>query len=51
VFEYVKYDLKKYLKAKPHHLSEEEVKKLVYQLCAGIEYCHAHRILHRDLKP
>lgn len=25
VFEYVKYDLKKYLKSKPHHLSEDEV--------------------------
>ena len=30
VFEYVRYDLKKYLKAKTSHLTEDESKKLVY---------------------
>lgn len=23
----------------------------MYQLCKGIEYCHGHGVLHRDLKP
>jgi serine/threonine protein kinase len=27
------------------------VKKFMGQLCEGIRYCHAHRVLHRDLKP
>jgi len=30
VFEYVRYDLKKFLKSKTGHLSEEEVKWLVF---------------------
>ncbi|KAF2123254.1 kinase-like domain-containing protein [Lophiotrema nucula] len=32
-------------------LGPDMVKKFTRQLCEGIRYCHAHRILHRDLKP
>ena len=32
-------------------LGENMVKKFMSQLVEGVRYCHAHRILHRDLKP
>jgi cyclin-dependent kinase len=27
------------------------IRKFLGQLCAGVRYCHSHRVLHRDLKP
>lgn len=32
-------------------LGPDMVKKFMSQLTSGILYCHAHRVLHRDLKP
>lgn len=32
-------------------LGPDMVKKFMTQLCEGVRYCHAHRVLHRDLKP
>ncbi|KAF2194036.1 Pkinase-domain-containing protein [Zopfia rhizophila CBS 207.26] len=32
-------------------LGPDMVKKFMNQLCQGVRYCHAHRVLHRDLKP
>ena len=51
VFEYVKYDLQKYLKERRGALTDDEIRSFIHQLTKGIEYCHANRILHRDLKP
>lgn len=51
VFEYVQYDLKKYLRSLKTPPSESTVKKMVYQIIQAIDYCHSHRVMHRDLKP
>ena len=56
VFEYLEYDIKKYMKEKQktngnQGLSLEEVKSFTYQILHGLAYCHAHRVMHRDLKP
>jgi len=51
VFEFVENDLKKYMKSLNRQLPPATIKCLAFQLCMGIEFCHANRILHRDLKP
>ncbi|KAJ7487273.1 kinase-like domain-containing protein [Mycena galericulata] len=54
VFEYLDVDLKRYMENgnrdhKP--IVPHVVKKFTHQLTSGLRFCHAHRILHRDLKP
>merc|ERR1719450_664577 len=51
VFEFVENDLKKYMKAQHGRLAPSAVKRFAYQLCRGVEFCHANRIIHRDIKP
>lgn len=51
VFEFLNHDLKKYIDSQPGGLDKMLIKSYMYQLLKGIEFCHAHRILHRDLKP
>lgn len=51
VFEYVHTDLWQYLQRHPGGLQPDNVRLLLYQLLRGLDYCHARRILHRDLKP
>ncbi|PRT53033.1 Cyclin-dependent kinase 1 [Wickerhamiella sorbophila] len=53
VFEFLDLDLKKYMESIPRGegLGADMVKKFMLQLVKGTRYCHAHRILHRDLKP
>lgn len=53
VFEYLNQDLKKLLDSLPGNtgLPKATVKNYMWQLLHGIAHCHAHRILHRDLKP
>jgi len=51
VFEFLELDLKKYMKSVANQLTPAIIKVLAFQLCKGIEFCHANRILHRDLKP
>lgn len=51
VFEYVEFDLKKYLKKFTQPLHQDLIKSFMRQLLKGIIHCHDRRIIHRDLKP
>ena len=51
VFDYLEYDLKKYMDHIGSSLPTQTVKSFLYQMLLGIVYCHSHRIIHRDLKP
>lgn len=51
IFEYCEFDLKKYMRSIGGPLPIETVKKFTYQILQATAYCHAHRVMHRDLKP
>uniref|UniRef100_A0A0N5A841 Cell division protein kinase 5 n=1 Tax=Syphacia muris TaxID=451379 RepID=A0A0N5A841_9BILA len=51
VFEYCDLDLKKYFDSLNGLIDQQVVRSLCYQLLRGLAYCHAHNVLHRDLKP
>ncbi|VDM35014.1 unnamed protein product [Hydatigera taeniaeformis] len=44
-------DLKQYLHECHNLMHPENVRIFLYQLLRGLAFCHARRILHRDLKP
>lgn len=50
VFEHLDLDLKKLLEKHRNGLPIPLVKSYMWQLLLGLAYCHAHRVLHRDLK-
>jgi len=51
VFEFCEHDLKKYMKSVQCKMDPKVIQHMSHQLCDGIQFCHANRILHRDLKP
>jgi len=51
IFEFLDSDLKKFMRIRGNCLSADLVKKLAWQLLLGVEFCHAHCVLHRDIKP
>ncbi|XP_046966967.1 cyclin-dependent kinase 2 [Vanessa cardui] len=51
VFEFLHMDLKRLMDLTKGPLKLDLVKSYLRQLLDGIAYCHAHRVLHRDLKP
>jgi len=52
VFEYLEFDLKKYMKTQGNQpLPKEQAQSFLYQILQALIYLHQHRIFHRDLKP
>ncbi|KAH7724415.1 cyclin-dependent kinase 5-like isoform 1 [Aphelenchoides avenae] len=51
VFEYCDQDLKKYFDSCNGEIDDKTVRTLMQQLLQGLSFCHAHNVLHRDLKP
>ncbi|XP_072501862.1 cyclin-dependent kinase 3 isoform X1 [Notamacropus eugenii] len=52
VFEFLSQDLKKYMdSAAATELPLHLVKSYLFQLLQGVNFCHSHRVIHRDLKP
>ncbi|XP_059527271.1 cyclin-dependent kinase 3 isoform X1 [Myotis daubentonii] len=47
VFEFLSQDLKKFMDATP----VSELPLHLVKLLQGVNFCHAHRVIHRDLKP
>ncbi|KAI3753065.1 hypothetical protein L2E82_25110 [Cichorium intybus] len=48
VFEYMETDLKKFIRF--FRQTGENIPPNVVKLCKGVAFCHAHGVLHRDLK-
>ncbi|KFR17444.1 Cyclin-dependent kinase 3, partial [Opisthocomus hoazin] len=52
VFEYLNQDLKQYMDSCQNgQLPLGLVKNYLFQLLQGVNFCHVHRVIHRDLKP
>lgn len=53
VFEFLDQDLKKFIDSQflDGKMPGSYIKSFLYQLLRGVNYCHQHLILHRDLKP
>uniref|UniRef100_A0A914D1F6 Cell division protein kinase 5 n=1 Tax=Acrobeloides nanus TaxID=290746 RepID=A0A914D1F6_9BILA len=51
VFEYCEQDLKKFFESCKGEIDKNTIKLLMRQILQGLAFCHAHNILHRDLKP
>jgi carbon catabolite-derepressing protein kinase len=50
VIEYAGKELFNYIVEKGK-LSEDDARRFFQQIICAVEYCHRHKIAHRDLKP
>lgn len=51
IFEYLEYDLKKFMLTRDKKLPEEKIQQVMRQIIEGVAYLHGKRFFHRDLKP
>ncbi|XP_021358799.1 cyclin-dependent kinase-like 2 isoform X3 [Mizuhopecten yessoensis] len=51
VFEFVDHTVLDELEKCPNGLDENTVRRILWQVLKGIEFCHVHNIIHRDIKP
>jgi len=51
VFEYLEFDLKKYMKKVGSALPAAQTMSFCYQILQSLVFLHSNRIFHRDLKP
>ena len=50
VFEYMEHDLSGLVSCPDIKFTDSQIKCLMKQLLSGLEHCHSHGILHRDIK-
>ncbi|XP_071130124.1 cyclin-dependent kinase-like 4 isoform X14 [Mytilus edulis] len=51
VFEFVDHTVLDELEKCPNGLDENTVRRILWQVLKGVEFCHVHNIIHRDVKP
>jgi cyclin-dependent kinase 2 len=51
IFEYLDYDMKKFMRAHKNNITETQIRSFVRQLLEAVDHCHSRRIIHRDIKP
>ncbi|KAL0099607.1 hypothetical protein PUN28_019790 [Cardiocondyla obscurior] len=51
VFEYLDHTILDELEENENGLDWEKSRRYIYQILRGLDFCHNHRIMHRDVKP